>query len=620
MGSPTPTPPPPPTPSSRASCYSLRLHRRRAVAGLRRRPHRGKMKLMYFLMDGEGEEQRCRAEELRLEVSELEAVLAKEERLSRVLRCSLQAGRLDAAACRCCLSANLVPSKIRGLLAELAIVEDEIFYLEKKVDDLRTRLLRERNWTHHCILQQQQQQRQRQQDWPPGRHCIGRRELHCGEQLPRLPGPGGGGGGDGGGLERESKASAGPASSQGEETDQSRRSSHSFENLRPPERKICSSSPSKLSEELIKLTVTIFHKLSRTTNHADSELELSSAPKLNITSCIGSSRSLAPKLSSSSSSDRAAPSPIRSSKSRAAAPPECGSDEGEPAGRCERFVEFTRSSFDASRVSLCLADIKNLRVLMNKLCTVDPSFLTNKQKLAFWLNIYNFCVMHAFLQHGLPPSPDKLLALLNQASVNVGGRVLSVLSIERLFLRHPPAEGNRQGTMMEEVGESDMQLCYGLGYPEPNVVFALCRGSRSSPPCRSGCIRRRRCRASWRRPRWSTWSGASAWPERGGRRRSRRPRRGRRRSCCRSCCTGTCGASPTTWSRCWSGSTASSRGPPGRPSSRGPSGNSSTAAGLRRRRRWWRSSLTTPTSDTYCPSSRECIYCRAEYIVLRSTD
>nr|BAK07451.1 predicted protein [Hordeum vulgare subsp. vulgare] len=604
MGS--PTPPPPPTPTSRASCYSVRLHRRRAVAGLRRRQQpRGKMKLMYFLMDGEGEEQRCRAEELRLEVSELEAVLAKEERLSRVLRCSLQPGRA-LASCRCCLSAHLVPAKIRGLLAELAIVEDEIFYLEKRVDDLRTRLLRERNWTHHCILQQQQQQqRQRQQDWPPGRQSIGRRELHGGEQLPRLPGTGGG---DGGGLERESKASAASVSSQGEETDQSRRSSHSFENLRHAERKICSSSPNKLSEDLIKLTVTIFHKLSKTTSHADSELELSSAPKLNITSCIGSSRSLAPKLSSSSSSDGPAP-PIRSVKSRATtAALECGGDEGEAAGRCKRFVEFTRSSFDASRLSLCLADIKNLRVLMNKLCTVDPSLLTNKQKLAFWLNIYNFCVMHAFLQHGLPPSPDKLLALLNQASVNVGGRVLSVLSIERLFLRHPPDECNKQvsnlssefhtnlvtrlmffilrikqiiqylllnlnifgvwklaekGMMMEE-GERDLQLCYGLGYPEPNVVFALCRGSRSSPPCRSGCTRRRRCRASWRRPRWSTWSGASASPARGGRRRGRRRRR--RRSCCRSCCTGTCGASPTTWSRCWSGSTASSRAPPGRPS------------------------------------------------------
>jgi len=31
---------------------------------------------------------------------------------------------------------------------------------------------------------------------------------------------------------------------------------------------------------------------------------------------------------------------------------------------------------------------------MQKLCAVDPSLLTNKQKLAFWINIYNFCVMH----------------------------------------------------------------------------------------------------------------------------------------------------------------------------------------------------------------------------------
>lgn len=239
------------------------------------------------------------------------------------------------------------------------------------------------------------------------------------------------------------------------------------------------SSPNKLSEELIKLTVTIFHKINKTADHT-AELELSSAPKLNITSCIGSSRSLAPK-SSSSSSDGAAPS----LKSRALPPREHGTDR-ETSGGYKRFVEFTRSSFDASRVSSCLADIKNLRVLMNKLSTLDPSFLTNKQKLAFWLNIYNFCVMHAFLQHGLPPSPDKLLSLLNQASVNVGGTVLNVLSIEHLFLRHSPDQGNKELTekrMMTE-GERDLQLSYGLGYPEPNVVFALCRGSRSSPPVR----------------------------------------------------------------------------------------------------------------------------------------
>ncbi|BAT81219.1 hypothetical protein VIGAN_03089500 [Vigna angularis var. angularis] len=34
------------------------------------------------------------------------------------------------------------------------------------------------------------------------------------------------------------------------------------------------------------------------------------------------------------------------------------------------------------------------RVLMHKLCDVDLSFLTYKQKLAFWINIYNACIMN----------------------------------------------------------------------------------------------------------------------------------------------------------------------------------------------------------------------------------
>jgi hypothetical protein len=33
-------------------------------------------------------------------------------------------------------------------------------------------------------------------------------------------------------------------------------------------------------------------------------------------------------------------------------------------------------------------------------------------------------------------------------------------------------------------GQRDLLRTYGLGYPEPNVVFALCRGSRSSPAVR----------------------------------------------------------------------------------------------------------------------------------------
>ncbi|KAK1678349.1 hypothetical protein QYE76_039197 [Lolium multiflorum] len=464
MGSPPATP----TPSrgaSTAGSYPVHLHRRR---GLRRAARaRSKMKLAYFLMDEE--ERRCKTDELQFEVSELEAVLEKEKRLNRVLHCSLQGRNV---VCHCCLSA-LVPTKIRGLLAELAIIEDEIFYLEKKVDDLRLRLRSERNWTERCILQQRQKHNWLQQNC---RQSGGRREIDGGgQQFPMLPYRASQEEGEAD-VESGSKASGGSVWTQGEEVEHVTRTSHSTGNLKPLERKICLSSPNKLSEELIKLTVTIFHKINKTTHHA-AELELSSVPKLNITSCIGSSRNLAPK-SSSSSSDGV--------KSRALPPREYGGGKRETSGGCKRFVEFTRSSFDASRVSSCLADIKNLRVLMNKLSTVDPSFLTNKQKLAFWLNIYNFCVMHAFLQHGLPPSADKLLSLLNQASVNVGGTVLNVLSIEHLFLMQSPDQGNKELSekkMMTE-GERDLQLNYGLGYPEPNVVFALCKGSRSSPPVR----------------------------------------------------------------------------------------------------------------------------------------
>ncbi|RZC26617.1 hypothetical protein D0Y65_004994 [Glycine soja] len=70
-------------------------------------------------------------------------------------------------------------------------------------------------------------------------------------------------------------------------------------------------------------------------------------------------------------------------------------------------------------------------------CLIDLSFLTYKQKFAFWINIYNACIMNVLSQKG--PMDEK-----------------------EVLLRH----------------------AYGLGYPEPNVTFALCRGTWSSPALR----------------------------------------------------------------------------------------------------------------------------------------
>jgi hypothetical protein len=122
--------------------------------------------------------------------------------------------------------------QVRSLLGEVATVEDEIFYLEKKVDDLR--LHRERDWNDRCVAVQPPQQRHwRQQDNRQPRHSSScglgcRKELFKGaEQLPRLPCPPAVDDTHEA-LDSECESTASPA---------------------PPERKICClNSPNKLSE------------------------------------------------------------------------------------------------------------------------------------------------------------------------------------------------------------------------------------------------------------------------------------------------------------------------------------------------------------------------------------
>ncbi|CAA0809408.1 Protein of unknown function- DUF547 [Striga hermonthica] len=149
-------------------------------------------------------------------------------------------------------------------------------------------------------------------------------------------------------------------------------------------------------------------------------------------------------------------------------------------GAYKNFIQITRNTLDVSRLSECLPDIRRLRVLMQKLKRININYFTHKQKLAFWINVYNASVMNAFLQHGLPSTEEKLLALMNEARIDVGGFMFKASKIEQFILRHP-ADIKHKST-----NENDMLLRHacGLSYPEPMVIFALCRGSWSSPALR----------------------------------------------------------------------------------------------------------------------------------------
>ncbi|XP_010535615.1 PREDICTED: uncharacterized protein LOC104810866 isoform X2 [Tarenaya hassleriana] len=156
-------------------------------------------------------------------------------------------------------------------------------------------------------------------------------------------------------------------------------------------------------------------------------------------------------------------------------------------GPYKNLVIFTSSSMDPKCISSSssVSLIKKLRVLMNNLETVDLRVLNHQQKLAFWINMYNACVMHGFLQRGVPKTAEKMFGLIEQATINVGGKIISANAIERYILRKPVSSNMTQPyDKNEEHKEMIIHKLYGVDPTDPNITFALSCGTRSSPAVR----------------------------------------------------------------------------------------------------------------------------------------
>ncbi|KAM1013269.1 hypothetical protein EV1_042871 [Malus domestica] len=121
-----------------------------------------------------------------------------------------------------------------------------------------------------------------------------------------------------------------------------------------------------------------------------------------------------------------------------------------------------------------------LKLLFRKLASVNLQSLSHQEKLAFWINIYNSCMMNAFLEHGIPESPEILVALMQKAIINVGGHILNAITIEHFILRLPYHSKHTvsKGTKTDE---KTARSTFGLELSEPLVTFALSCGSWSSP-------------------------------------------------------------------------------------------------------------------------------------------
>ncbi|KAM0883133.1 hypothetical protein ACQ4PT_031824 [Festuca glaucescens] len=182
-------------------------------------------------------------------------------------------------------------------------------------------------------------------------------------------------------------------------------------------------------------------------------------------------------------------SPFLSRSSTSVILPRRGNGEETIASNNKSIVEVCSISVKKNQMPDASVAITHYRLLVEQLERVDLSISGTSIKLAFWINVYNSLVMHAFLAYGIPNSSLKRMAIFHKAAYNVGGHSVTANSIEHSLLccRSP-----RIGRWFESILSTAMrkrcadekqlvQLKFGLPDCQPLVLFALCTGASSDP-------------------------------------------------------------------------------------------------------------------------------------------
>ncbi|KAB1214627.1 hypothetical protein CJ030_MR5G002858 [Morella rubra] len=132
--------------------------------------------------------------------------------------------------------------------------------------------------------------------------------------------------------------------------------------------------------------------------------------------------------------------------------------------------------------------LQNFRSLISQLEETDPRKLKHEEKLAFWINVHNALVMHAFLAYGIPQNNVKRVFLLLKAAYNIGGHIISADAIQSSILG---CRMSRPGQWLRlllsprtKFKSGDARQAYAIEHPEPLLHFALCSGSHSDPAVR----------------------------------------------------------------------------------------------------------------------------------------
>ncbi|KAA0039722.1 DUF547 domain-containing protein/Lzipper-MIP1 domain-containing protein [Cucumis melo var. makuwa] len=161
----------------------------------------------------------------------------------------------------------------------------------------------------------------------------------------------------------------------------------------------------------------------------------------------------------------------------------------EQFGGGKAMLEIHCISTNNSQFSRASYAINNYRVLVEQLEKVNVSKMGIDAQTAFWINVYNALLMHAYLAYGIPHGSLRRLALFHKAAYNIGGHIISANAIEQsIFFFKSPRIGwwleTIISTALRKKSGEERQLIsskLGLPSPQPLVCFGLCTGASSDP-------------------------------------------------------------------------------------------------------------------------------------------
>lgn len=163
---------------------------------------------------------------------------------------------------------------------------------------------------------------------------------------------------------------------------------------------------------------------------------------------------------------------------------------GELAGELMRGIRALREAFyDTARGRVDYDRLRGsepyrrYRVLTNGLRSFDLRWLVGRrEKLAFWVNLYNTIVVDAVVALGVKQSVKEVPEFFRRVGYRIGAHRLTPDDMEHGILR---ANARPPFRPLRPFGPRDPRRAFAVSPPDPRIHFALVCGSRSCAPISS---------------------------------------------------------------------------------------------------------------------------------------